>query len=245
MKRGIRAELLKMRTTRTVTWLALAMTGLIVLAVMLHGLGLSPGDLARRPTQMRVFLSGQNLGSVFAALAGAVTVTAEFRHGTIRPTFMAQPDRAAVIRAKAVATAVVGAALGAVAAAVAGGLAMTTLHLRDLPVVLERADLVQGVVGSGVAGALWSIIGVGIGFLVRNQVAVVAGLFLWIQVVENLLIDSVPRFSTYMPGALSQTLAGSEQGTLDSALLAAVLLAGYAVVVAAACSVRTARTDVA
>ena len=244
MRNALRAELLKLRTTRTVLWLMLSMLGLVVLAVLLHGLGLAIEDVNRYPTQMRVFISGQNLGSVFAALAGAIAVTSEFRHGTIRPTFMAAPRRAVVVRGKAAASALLGLAFGLLAAAGAAALTLASLHLREVAVVLDHEDLLQGILGGGAVAALWAVLGLGVGGLMRNQVGALVGLFIWVQVIENLLIDSVPRVSSYLPGALAQAVAGSQQGTVG-APMALVLLTAYAATVLTACTARISRTDVA
>lgn len=50
MTAQLRAELLKQRSTRTTLWLFLAMLGLVVLVILLHGFGLSAGILGRRPS---------------------------------------------------------------------------------------------------------------------------------------------------------------------------------------------------
>src|SRR3954447_6098301 len=86
MTAQLRSELLKQRTTRT-TWLLLGwLVGLVLLVVGLHVASFGPGDLARERKQMRILGLGTTLGVLFAALAGALSITAEFRSGTIRPT---------------------------------------------------------------------------------------------------------------------------------------------------------------
>jgi ABC-2 type transport system permease protein len=244
VKSTLTAELLKLTTTRTVLWLALAMLGLVTLAVTLHGLGLPIDDVSTYPTQMRVFIAGQSLGSVFAALAGAIAVTSEYRHGTIRPTFLAAPHRSTVVAGKALSGALTGLVLGALATTSSAALTLGLLHLRDVPVQLTHDDVLQGILGGTLDGALWAMLGLAIGGLVRNQIAAIVGLFVWVQVIENLLIDSAPDVSSYMPGALAQAVAGSQQGTIDAAA-ALALLSAYTVVALVACTVRIARTDVA
>ena len=98
---------------------------------------------------------------------------------------------------------------------------------------------------AAVAGALWAVIGLGLGSLLRNQVASVIGLFVWVLIVENLLIDSVPEVSRHMPGTLAQAVAGSQVGTLDSGELALILLIAYAVVVLLVGTIRTVKSDFA
>lgn len=69
-----------------------------------------------------------------------------------------------------------------------------------------------------------------IGAVLRSQVAALASIFLWLFVVENLLIDSVPTISRYLPGALARALTGAESTVLLAAPVAFALLAAYAVV---------------
>lgn len=244
MRNALNAELLKLRTTRTVLWLFLSMMGLVALAVTLHCLGIDIEDVAQQPTQMRILISGETLGSVFAALAGAIAVTSEYRHGTIRPSFLAAPHRSVVVAGKAASSALLGLVFGLLATAFSAALTLGLLQLRDVPIVLTHNDIAQGILGGAANGALWAVLGLGIGGLVQNQVGAIVGLFVWVQVIENLLIDSVPKLSSYLPGALAQAVAGSQQGTLGAPVALALLIA-YTVVVLSACMARISRTDVA
>jgi hypothetical protein len=108
----IRAELLKLRTTRTTIALILAMIALILLFTLLDGLLTHPGGLASRQDQ-RQLLSVSSFTAVFAALAGVLLVTSEYRYGTIRPTTLFNPARSHVLTAKAVAGAALWGAIGA------------------------------------------------------------------------------------------------------------------------------------
>lgn len=94
-----RSELLKQRTTRTTLALLVTMIALVVFAAVLHSFALTTGDLATRDGQMKVFGWGE-IGGLFAGLLGAISITAEIRHGTVRPTFLLTPRRWRVIVAK-------------------------------------------------------------------------------------------------------------------------------------------------
>lgn len=88
MTAHLRAELLKQRSTRTNVGLLATMVGLVLIAVLLHGYGLPAGNVDSRSKQITVlFAWGEVVGSLFAALLGAMSITGEYRHGTIRPTF--------------------------------------------------------------------------------------------------------------------------------------------------------------
>lgn len=244
MKAALQAELLKLRSTKTGFGLLVGMLALVCLAVLLHGFGLDAGQLLSKPNQIRVLIAGESVGVVFAALLGALSVTSEFRHGTIRPTFLAMPNRRLVVAAKALVSALVGSAFGALAATAAVGVGQLAFAVRDIPSALTTGDMLQLVVGGAVASGLWGATGLGLGSLVRNQVAAVVGIFVWLQIVENLLIDSVPKVSQYMPAALGQALAGSQVGVLTSALAAFLLLFLYTAAVVSAGAVGAARADI-
>src|SRR5690242_10874674 len=89
----IRAELLKIRSTRTTIGLILGMIALILLFTLLTGLLTHPSGLASREDQ-RQLLSLGSLAGVFSALAGVLLVTSEYRFGTIRPTILFKIGRA-------------------------------------------------------------------------------------------------------------------------------------------------------
>ncbi|MGH2871675.1 MAG: hypothetical protein ACRDL5_04340, partial [Solirubrobacteraceae bacterium] len=91
----IRAELLKIRSTRTTLGLILGMVALIVLFTLLTGLLSHPAALASKENQ-RELLSLGSFASVFSALAGVLLVTSEYRFGTIRPTILFNPARSRV-----------------------------------------------------------------------------------------------------------------------------------------------------
>ena len=94
-----RAELLKIRSTRTTIGLVLGMLALVVLFALLSGLLTKTHDLTTKEDQLGLLGVGSFAG-VFSALAGIMLVTSEYRYGTIRPTFLFTPRRSRVLAAK-------------------------------------------------------------------------------------------------------------------------------------------------
>lgn len=246
MSAAFRAEILKLRTTRTLLGLTGAMLGLVLFSVILHSLGLSLHDLAAKSGQLRVLSeAGETLGAVFAGLLGAMSITAEIRHGTIRPTFLGTPQRGRVIAAKGATSVAVGVALGLLATGLAAAVGSAAMSARGVALHLNAGDYLRLIAGGAGAAALWAAIGLGVGAVVRNQVTAIVGIFIWLQIVENILADSASSVSRYMPGGLAQAISASRSGLVASPALALILLAVYAAAAAATGWRTTLRRDFA
>jgi ABC-2 type transport system permease protein len=249
VKSLLRAELLKQLSTRTGLGLFAAMLCLVLLAVLLHGFGLRAEDLGGPHVQLMVLGRGEFLGALFAALLGAMSITAEIRHGTIRSTFLVTPRRGRVVAAKVLVSILFGAGFGLVAGAVATAAGAAALRARGIELQLDRGDYVLLVAGAAGAAALWAAIGVGLGAIVRDQVPTLVGLCAWLLFVEGLLVGDVAgvtqNVGRFAPGALGQALSGQDPDTLLAPGLSALLLALYAAAAAALGWVATTRRDVA
>lgn len=244
MTAQLRAELLKHRSTFTNLGLLLAMLGLVLLVVLLHGLTLPADRLNSASDQVEVFRFGSLLGALFAGLVGAMSITGEIRHGTIRPTFLITPRRGRVVAAKIVASGLLGIVFGLVAVGVAFGVGSAALAARGIPITLDGSDYTLMPAGAIAAAALWAPIGLGLGALLRNQVATLVAIFLWLFFVENLLLDFVPGAGRFAPGAAAAAITGLDRDTLLAPALGALLLALYAAATAAAGSIATLCRDV-
>jgi ABC-2 type transport system permease protein len=249
MTAQLRAELLKLRTTRTNLALLAWMVGLVVLVVALHVLSFSAGDLSRDSNQLKILGLGTSIGALFAALVGALSITGEFRTGTIRPTLLVTPRRTRVVGAKAVATILVGIGVGLVAEALTAGGEAAGLAARGIHIQLDAGDYAQLLAGGALAAAFFAAIGVGVGTIVRNQVATVVGLCVWMLFLEPLLLGDVPSAGKYAPEASAGAIAGAIQSQIADSLIApglgVVLLAAYAAVAALAGSLLITRRDIA
>jgi ABC-2 type transport system permease protein len=247
MRAQLRAELIKLRSTRTALGLFAAMTGLVVLAVVLHSL-LPAQALASRNNQLTILGRGEFLGALFAGLLGALSVTSEIRHGTIRPTFLFTPRRGRVVWAKAWASVLAGTGFGLIGGGVAVAAGVAAFGARGIDVQLDGGDYALLVAGSATAGALWAPIGVGVGALIRHQVPTVVGICAWLLFVEGLLAGDLVGLGDvfkYLPGSAAAAISGQEPGTLLAPATALVLLVAYAAAVALAGIFATSRRDVA
>jgi len=222
-----RAELLKIRSTRTTIGLILGMIALILLFTLLTGLFTHPSGLASKEDQ-RELLSVGSLAGVFSALAGVLLVTSEYRFGTIRPTILFNPERSHVLAAKVVAGALAGIAFGVLGEASGWAVGYAILGGRGITVVLSSGDIVLLTLG-GLAGvALWGAIGAGLGAIIHNQVGGVITLLAWGLVVDNLLFGLVPSVGRFMPDRASDALMGLRVDHLLSPGVGAITLIAWA-----------------
>jgi ABC-2 type transport system permease protein len=245
----LRAELLKQRSTRTNLALLSAMLGFVVLAVLLHAFALPAEHLETTSEQLTMVVGwGEKLGVLFAGLLGAMSITSEIRHGTIRPTFLVTPRRPRVVAAKVVAGMLFGTGFGLIATAVAVGAGGAALSTRGIENQLDAGAYALLLAGAAAAAALWAAIGVGLGAVVRDQVPALIGICAWLLLVEGLLLgdlfEAVGDVSRFAPGAAAAAISGQEPDKLLAPAVALVLLAFYAATAAVAGSVATARRDV-
>jgi ABC-2 type transport system permease protein len=245
MKAALHAELFKQRSTRTALTLLVALLALVAVAVILHVLGFGADDLASKSNQLQVFNPGQLMGSLFAALLGAMSITAEIRYGTIRPTFLVTPWRARVVTAKVWASLLIGAGFGLAAGALAAVVGTVALGARGIDVQLAAGDYALMLAGGAASAALWAAIGVGVGAVVRNQVPALVSLCAWLLFVEGLLVgDALDDVGRFTPGAAAAALSGQDSDTLLPPALALLLLAVYAAAAALTGARATSRRDV-
>lgn len=243
MTAQIRAELLKIRSTRTTIVLILAMIVLILLFTLLTGLLSHPSGLASKEDQ-RQLLSVASLAGVFSALAGVLLVTSEYRFGTIRPTILFNPVRSHVLAAKAVAGVLAGIAFGVIGEAIGWAVAYAILDARGITVVLSSGDILLLTLGGLAGAALWGAIGAGLGAIIHSQVGAVIALLAWGLVVDNLLFGLVPSVGRYTPTHASDALMGLHEQHLLAPGAGAIILIAWAGALAAAGIALSVRQDI-
>jgi ABC-2 type transport system permease protein len=243
---AIRSELLKLRTTRTFLGITIATLGLVALIAGAQAAADS-FDAGSIPGVDLLDVAG--LAQPFALVLGILAVSTEFRHGTITPTLLATPDRTRLMVAKLSAHIAAGLILGAVAYALAATLMWTILPLRDIPTGLPLGDGIEQVIGGVVCIALLAAIGVGVGAVVRNQVAAVIGGLGWMFMVEPLL-TAIPTFGGWVEdygigGAITAVSGSAFGGGADIGQVAGgLLLLGYALLFALAGAALLRRRDI-
>jgi ABC-2 type transport system permease protein len=239
----IRAELLKIRTTRTTIALILGMVALILIFTLLTGLLSHPSGLTGRENQ-RELLGVSSLTGVFSALAGVLLVTGEYRFGTIRPTFLFNPARSHVLAAKVLAGALAGIVFGVIGEAIGWAVGYAVLDGRGITVVLSSGDILLLTLGGLAGAALWGAIGAGLGAIIHNQVGGVIALLAWGLVVDNLLFGLAPSVGRFMPTRASDALMGLREHHLLAPGAGAIILIAWTGALAVVGVVLSVRQDI-
>jgi ABC-2 type transport system permease protein len=251
VSRLVRAELLKLRTVRLPLWLlvtTLLLVALSVTATLLTAGAEGSPIRADDPELLARAVSGASAGNVLLAVLGILVLTQEFRFGTATSSFLTTPRRSRVVVAKLVAVVVAGALFAVVSVLVALGLGLALASVRGLDVALDRSVL-EVLAACLLVLVLYGPIGVGVGALVRNQVAAVVATLAWMFVVEQLLVALLPEVGRWTPGgATASVLQLGDVATLGRGDLlpvwgGALLLVAYAVALSAAGAVTALRRD--
>jgi ABC-2 type transport system permease protein len=249
MIRLVRAEFTKLRTTRLIYGMAAAMAAFAVLAVV--ALMTTP-DMEGKPPlsadSLPMFVAAPvTLLSGAALLLGILGMAGEFRHQTITGTFLVTPDRGRVVAAKLVAYPLAGIALTLTILAFTAAVATGWLAAKGITPSLLHARVVgQVLLGAVLAAGLCGLVGVGVAALVRNQVAALVGVAVWVLVVEGLLMSLLQAPSSlakWLPSAAAAALTNPGGGHL-SRLAGTLLLAGYALALALAGTRLVVRRDI-
>jgi ABC-2 type transport system permease protein len=196
LARLVRAEFMKIRTTGT-GWLFLA--GFIVftaLALTINAIGThnqlypqqglngpqalaeavrshTPAGVAAIAASMMT--SGQLFGVLFALLLGVLVVTSEFANQTAAVTFVTVPRRATVMMAKVAAAGCCGGLFWLVGTVLAAVVTPVFLYTQHISTSLAGWTMARSVLVNLLAFVVWGVFGLGLGAVLRSQMAAVIG----------------------------------------------------------------------
>lgn len=245
MTASLRAEWLKLTTTRTFLGLLYGAAGAGVLAAFVGSAqGPPPWHVAQPLRSGTAWSIGVLMVTVLVVVLGSRTVTEDLTYDTVVHTFVADPGRCRSTLAKAAVAAIASVLVAAVGAGAIGGTAYALAAVTGGDLTAFPADAAAALGLMGAAGAM-GVIGTGIGALVRYPVPALVGALLWLFVAENLVGLLAGPAATYLPGKLSTILAGIPQGGASpSGTVAAAAITAYAVLITAAGLLAIRRRDV-
>jgi ABC-2 type transport system permease protein len=191
----VRGELIKVRTTRTALGFAVTILGLTLLWVLLSFLTGDPVSLEDKRTAINVAPLPL---AIPLLLFGVVGATGEYRHRTLAPAVLIAPDRTRLTIARLVAYVLTALAIAVIIVALTLLIALALLPSTSGP-DLGGDDFRRMIVGTLIASVLSVALGVGVGLLVKNQVAAVIGTLVWIMIgvqLIQLIDDDLPNYTT-------------------------------------------------
>ena len=222
------AEFLKFRTTRA--WIGFLLAAVALTAIAAAGtVGTARDDQLGTTQLSRDIVSTSLFTALIALMIGIMSVTAEWRHGTVTRTFLVTPRRERVLIAKELWVALLAAALAVLAIVLVLAIAVPWLAVEGSSLKLDGG--VAGLVGRIViASVLWGTLGVGVGAVVQSQTFALVGAVIWIIVVEALIIAllrlvDLEGVGEYLPGRALSSFDGTEEGGLTTWAAGAVSLA--------------------
>ena len=252
MKALVHAELLKLRSTRTPSWLLLATLALVVLTVVFNlpkvGAENAPVSLDDPGLLAGTVGNGFGVPEVMVVLLGVLAFTQEFRYGTATSTYLGEPRRIRVLVAKCLSLVLSSVVITVATLAVSLTLGIALIRSRDGDVT-AAAQFWQTVAAVFVVMAAYGVIGVAVGALVRNQIAAAVGVLVWMLAVEQIVLPSFPAVGRWLPGGATYGLlqlgpAINAEGMLLSASVAGLVLIGYTAAALVLALVVTPRRDV-
>ena len=228
----VRSEFRKTRSTST--WWALLIPAAVI-SLLLAWNSAKEGYLAANLAQALDF------AILFATLFGALYATAEYRHNTIVTSYLNAARRPKLAVAQMILAALVGVVYGLVSVVAGfGGLLLSRTGFDgDLPWVLTVSA------GSLPLFALWAVVGVGVGMLLRSQAVAVLAVLLYTMLIENVAVylasdspvldkitDYLPRVATAyaLSGFTGGEQFGGTFGVAHAWWLMLLVVAGYAAV---------------
>src|SRR5919198_228962 len=213
MIRLVHAEFVKLRTTQVWFWMLLGALGLSALVAI--GSLASTGGVTTEDDVPDLFANAN--GALISVLVlGVLGVTTEFRYQTITPTVLATPSRWILVSAKLITYALVGLAYSLLCIGLQLAIALPWLSAKHIDFSLDDPDLRRALIGLPLVFALFAIVGIGTGALMRNQIVAVTVSLIFLLVVQNLIgvIPGVKRIYPYTPaGAVTSILYGQDEAS--------------------------------
>lgn len=178
-------ERIKLFTTRSPLWCALAAVGVVVgFAALITGVD------TETPPSIATTQFGVNFGLMIVMVMAALAITTEYRFGTIRATFQAIPNRTGTLVAKASVVALFAGLIGEVVAF--GSVAIAKLIKSNASLGIDTAYEWRAVAGVGLVYALSAVVAMAVGTLIRHSAGAVSLLLIYTLLVES-LVQLIPN----------------------------------------------------
>jgi ABC-2 type transport system permease protein len=272
--RLVNAELFKLRTT-AIWWIM----GIVLIPLYAASLGFNwltsyallngqaggggddaqaQVDAAAQPINIatNMYTTGQYMGVLIVLLLCAIIVTSEFFHLTATTTFLVTPRRESVILAKLGAGVIVGLVVWVLTTLLDLLLVPIIMDALNVPVQIGEPAVWRAIGLNALAFGLWAVLGVGLGVLIRSQLAatlilaivytvgaaVIGGIF---ALLASQVAEWIGKLQVLVPTTASQLmLSGTDLPGNPPRWVGAVVLIGYAIVAGVVGTLITKRRDI-
>lgn len=218
----LRAEYIKLRTILA-HWILATIAFVFPIVVVALVAMFAPFDAGFDSNEVSSLIVG--LTVVSAMLLGAmsaISVTSDYGHNTIRPTYAATPNRLRVIGSKVIVNSVVVGVAAAVAVFVAWFAGSVILSVRDFSISLGDDGVLPSLISVIVLAMSVTLFAIGLALIIRNSPATVTTLLLWPLLIEGLLAlvlsligwDDAGKWMPYQAAIDAAASDGTSVGTL-------------------------------
>ncbi|MEO8556578.1 MAG: ABC transporter permease [Actinomycetota bacterium] len=201
-----------------------------------------------------VYTAGLSLAYLLTLVVGVMSIGSEYRHKTITSTFLSTPQRIRVMVAKVTSLLGIGAFYGMVFLVGSVGVGGATIAIKGFSPFPEAGPIARALALSLLVLGLWSLLGLGAGILIPNQVAAIliaVGAAWIVEPLAGFLLSLVSWGQSvvpYMPSQATSAMVGQVNTSSTTELLSwwagALVLVAYAAVLAGIGSYLTVRRDV-
>jgi ABC-2 type transport system permease protein len=239
----IRSEIAKVTSVRAPRWVLLAQVALLAAAASGAVVsGISSRRLAT-PDGLRLLMEHGGIVAIMSLAVGITLSAGEFRQGTVVDTYLTEPRRERVVVAKLAAGGITGLVTGVTVAAATLGIAAAWCSAKG--VALDWAVAWRSVVGITLWQALYTVIGVALGAMIRAQTAAVVTAVVWLFVAETALAQLLSSVGRWLPATAARALGNGPETGLLSQLGGGLVLAAWTAAAGVGAIVLTRRRDLA
>lgn len=240
MTGAVRAELRKLRTSRSLVAIPVVAVAVSVAAATVLVTALDESEIAARLSDHGPLRFGPTNVGLLLLLFGVRVFADEPHHRTLASTYLSTPDRKAVLRAKAVVTAGASVATCIAIDVLVLPITLIALDRRGIPMSVDVAATAALLGRATLAMTLVAVLGLAVGALARNRTAALVGCTAWLALVED-LVGALLRIRELVPGALVRGLVSGAGPDTVGAVPAACLLVALVVTAAGGAAVLSRR----
>lgn len=208
----LHSEWIKLATLRSTWW------SIGIVAVLTVGIALLIAAATNVPDfpAIQIVVSPIQFTMLLAGILGVISVTGEYSTGMIRSTLTAGPRRGAVLAAKAVVVGILMFVTSLVIFVVAAFAVSPVLAGKDMSIAWDSpSDSLLPLLAASLCMAVFALIGVGLGFVLRSgagAIAATVGLLFVLPVVASIFPYGDPAWqwvrdlASYLPMSASQNV---------------------------------------